>query len=220
MYLRVIGLSVLFLACAHAEENEAPSSTSEVPALASVEEPISTGDVITVGQEVPPFALPAIDGSVVNIADYADKTVVLEWFNPGCPYVKHVHNEGEMIALANAWMGRDVVWLAINSGRPGKQGTGQETNLEAAQNWNLSYPILLDETGAVGQRFGAKTTPHMFVIHEGTLVYQGAYSNAPMGDVARGEELQNYVALALTSVQNGQPVDSPESKAWGCSVKY
>ena len=180
----------------------------------------TTTAAATIGAPAPDFTLPGLDGTQVSLADYAGKTVVLEWFNPGCPFVKDVHGTGKMGELAGQWVSDSVVWLAINSGAPGKQGTGVQKNQEAREAWSLSYPVLLDESGAVGHSYGAKTTPHMYVIApDGNLAYAGAFSNAPMGRVDGDTEV-NFVADALTNLAAGEPVATPEAKPWGCSVKY
>lgn len=180
----------------------------------------TTTAVATIGAPAPDFTLPGLDGAQISLADYAGKTVVLEWFNPGCPFVKDVHGTGKMGELAGQWISDSVVWLAINSGAPGKQGTGVQKNQEAHEAWSLSYPVLLDESGAVGHSYGAKTTPHMYIIApDGNLAYAGAFSNAPMGRVDGDTEV-NFVADALTNLAAGEPVATPEAKPWGCSVKY
>ncbi|NVB41301.1 redoxin domain-containing protein [Pseudenhygromyxa sp. WMMC2535] len=137
-----------------------------------------------VGEPAPAFTLPQVDGEEISLSDFAGKTVVLEWFNPDCPFVKYAHGEGPLKTMAAEQTKAGVVWLAINSGAPGKQGHGAERNREAAADWGLEHPILLDESGEVGKRYGAKTTPHMFVVDgEGKLVYAGGLDNAPLGQV-------------------------------------
>ena len=137
------------------------------------------------GEPAPAFSLPNLEGEAVSLADFAGKTVVLEWFNPDCPFVKYAHGpEGPLASLAKAKQAEGVVWLAINSGAPGKQGHGVARNREAKSEWALEHPILIDEDGAVGHSYGATSTPHMFVIDpEGTLIYAGALDNAPLGRV-------------------------------------
>jgi peroxiredoxin len=111
---------------------------------------------------------------------------VLEWFNPDCPFVKYAHGEGGPLeSLANELTKKDgIVWLAINSGAPGKEGAGVERNKQAQAEWKLEHPILIDEDGKVGHTYGAQTTPHMFVIDPaGKLIYAGALDNAPLGRV-------------------------------------
>ncbi len=137
-----------------------------------------------IGEPAPAFSLPDLDGKTITLAELAGKTVVLEWFNPDCPFVKHAHGEGPLKTMAKDQTAKGVVWLAINSGAPGKQGTGAERNREAKTEWNLEHPILLDESGTVGHAYGATNTPHMFVIDpQGKLVYAGALDNAPLGSV-------------------------------------
>jgi peroxiredoxin len=136
------------------------------------------------GEAAPAFSLPDLDGKQVALADFAGKTVVLEWFNPDCPFVKYAHGEGGPLRTMAKEQGDSVVWLAINSGAPGKQGAGAERNREAKQEYAIDHAILLDEAGTVGRAYGATNTPHMFVIDpSGKLVYAGALDNAPMGKV-------------------------------------
>ncbi|MFV8754534.1 redoxin family protein [Nannocystaceae bacterium ST9] len=136
------------------------------------------------GEPAPAFSLPDVEGKTINLADYAGKTVVLEWFNPDCPFVKYAHGEDGPLRTTAKDRGDTVVWLAINSGAPGKQGAGAERNREAKQDYAIEHPILLDEDGAVGRSYGATNTPHLFVIDPaGKLVYAGALDNAPMGKV-------------------------------------
>lgn len=138
-----------------------------------------------IGEPAPVFTLPSVAGESISLADYAGKTVVLEWFNPDCPFVKYAHGEGGPLASLAKEQGKaGVVWLAINSGAPGKEGAGVERNKQAQVDWKLEHPILIDEDGKVGQAYGAKTTPHMFVIDPGgKLIYAGALDNAPLGRV-------------------------------------
>lgn len=137
-----------------------------------------------VGEPAPTFSLPDLDGNTISLADFAGKTVVLEWFNPDCPFVQYAHGEGPLKSFAAEQSKAGIVWLAINSGAPGKQGTGVERNREAAKQWAIEHPILLDEDGKVGHAYGATSTPHMFVIDgAGKLVYAGGLDNAPFGRV-------------------------------------
>lgn len=172
-----------------------------------------------VGEMAPNFTLTDTDGKTHNLSDFKGKVVVLEWFNPECPFVvKHHSKFTTMNDLAAEFTSKDVVWVAINSGAPGKQGAGLEHNKKMKDEWKISYPILLDETGEVGKMYGAKTTPHMYVIDtDGTLKYAGAIDNNPsattLGDV-------NYVRQALNEVLSGETVTTPETRPYGCSVKY
>lgn len=174
---------------------------------------------LEVGSPAPGFELVDLDGTTHRLADHDGKVRVLEWFNPGCPYVKHAHSEGPLKDQAKRAMADGVVWLAINSGSPGKQGHGVEVNRAAAQEWSMTHPVLIDEDGSVGRAYGAVTTPHMYVIDAaGQLVYQGAIDNAPFGSQAG--TVHNFVDLALASIAAGQPVETADTKPYGCSVKY
>jgi len=175
----------------------------------------------TLGALAPGFSLPDLEGALVNIEDYRGKTVVLEWFNPGCPFVKYAHGEdGPLRDLPAEAVAKGVVWLAINSGAPGKQGHGVEKNQEARERWAMDYPVLVDESGDVGQRYDARTTPHMYVVDpSGVLVYQGARDNQPLGRL-KGDVATNFVVDALADLTAEQAVRTPETKAYGCSVKY
>ena len=122
-----------------------------------------------------------------------------------------------MIETQAAAAKQGVVWLAINSGAPGKQGNGLERNQKAATEYKMEYPILLDESGTVGKLYGAKTTPHMFVISKGTIVYEGAIDDRPDTE-APGKN--NYVRAALQQLGAGKTIDPAQTKPYGCSVKY
>ena len=176
-----------------------------------------------VGAPAPDFTLADLTGKTVKLSDFKGKTVVLEWFNPGCPYVKASHTKGSLVDAARRHAQKGVVWLAINSGAPGKQGAGLEVNREAQKTFRLDHPVLLDESGQVGRAYGATNTPHMFVIApSGTLVYAGAIDNSPdgEGESPAGGKLIRYVDAALADLAAGRPVAVPSTKAYGCSVKY
>ena len=172
------------------------------------------------GAPAPDFTLVATDGTEHTLSSYAGRTVVLEWFNPGCPFVKHAHEKGGVLeGLARRHADHGVVWLAINSNAPGTQGHGAALNRDAARQWGLDHPVLLDENGATGRAYGATNTPQMFVIDpKGVLVYQGAIDNRPLG---KGEGVHtNFVEKALADLGAGRPVATAETKPYGCSVKY
>ena len=175
-------------------------------ALLAVAVPALAADL---GKPAPDFTLKDLDGKVHKLSDYRGKTVVLEWFNPGCPYVVAAHTKGSLVDLAQKQSKEGVVWLAVNSGAPGKQGHGVEANKAAAKAWSMAYPILVDESGAVGKAYGATNTPHMFVVSkDGTLVYKGAIDNSP--DAERGSPqggvLVEYVSVAVEDLGAGKPV--------------
>ena len=170
------------------------------------------------GALAPDFTLTDLSGNTHTLSDLRGKTVVLEWFNPGCPVVVRTHTSGPLVTMGNDVSGDDVVWLAINSGAPGKQGHGVKANREAVTKWSMEYPVLIDEAGVVGQRYRARTTPHMYVINpEGQLVYNGAIDNSPSGRPT--DEYKNFVEMALECVADGREIDFGASP-YGCSVKY
>ena len=122
--------------------------------------------------------------------------------------------------MAATNMDKGVVWLSINSGAPGKQGHGIDTNKAAVADWAMKNPVLVDESGKVGRMYGAKTTPHMFVIDpEGTLVYAGGLDNAPRNERPESGYIP-FTQNAIDAVLAGQDVTASKSQAWGCSVKY
>lgn len=143
----------------------------------------ATAAVASIGQPAPDFELEDLSGKTYKLSDLKGKTVVLEWYNPECPFVEHAYNDGPLKGLAEKSKDK-LVWLNINSGAPGKQGTGKELNQKLAQKLGVKHPVLLDESGKVGRSYGAKTTPHMFIIDDkGVLVYKGALDNAPFGKI-------------------------------------
>lgn len=176
--------------------------------------------VATLGQPAPDFTLMDLEGRPFHLADHRGKTVVVEWFNPGCPFVVYAHGAtGPLASLPAEWTGKGVVWVAINSGAPGKEGAGLERNVAARAEYKMGYPVLLDEAGAVGHLYGAKTTPHMFIVDPaGVLVYAGGLDNAPLGK-AEGP-LVSHVDAALEAMTAGQPIPNAAPKPYGCSVKY
>jgi len=194
----------------------AGSSMGEPPA-----EGASHSQGVTAGDKAPLFTLKDLDGNKHSLESYlADgKVVVLEWFNPGCPFVKKHHQHSDSMKKTYRFAREnDVVWLAVNSGAPGLQGHGVELNKQAAKEFGIEYPILVDESGKVGQAYGAKTTPHMYVISaEGVVVYQGAI-DSDRSIRSLGET--NYVHAALKSHLAGETIETVNSAPYGCSVKY
>jgi peroxiredoxin len=171
----------------------------------------------TIGKAAPEFSLQDQNGKTVKLSDYKGKVVVLEWFNQGCPYVVRHYKTKTMTSTADKYKGQDVVWLAINT----TADKTAEDNKTSAEAWSISYPILTDKTSQVAQAYGAKTTPHMFIIDkEGKLVYNGAIDDDSSADGSKGDKATNYVAKALDEVLAGKPVSTPETKPYGCGVKY
>jgi peroxiredoxin len=208
---------LVLVACKKEPAPEAATAT------ATSESALVTDAHAEVGKTAPDWALKDLDGKEVRLSSFKGKTVVLEWFNPGCPFVKRSHTKASLKDAAKRHAQNGVVWLAINSAAPGKQGNGAEVNREAAKSFGMTYPILLDETGAVGKAYGATNTPHMFVINPaGTLVYKGAIDNSPdgEGESAPDGKLVAYVDEALAAVAAGKTPATQETKAYGCSVKF
>lgn len=206
--------------------NSPPKPAAESPAAAPQDGAQATAtstERATLGQPAPDFSLPDLDGKTVRLSDFRGKTVVLEWFNPGCPFVRASHTKGALVDAAERHTKSGVVWLAINSSAPGKQGHGADVNRKAAQEFSMKHPVLLDEAGSVGRSYAAERTPHMFVINpEGVLVYRGAIDNSPDGEEGspEGGTLVRYVDQALSELAAGKPVSVPETKPYGCTVKY
>ena len=204
---------------AKAEETATTRAAANAPA-ADTSKPAT---VAKVGDTAPDFELKDLDGKAVKLSDYKGKIVVLEWFNPGCPFVKAAHTKGSLVDTAKKQMDKGVVWLSINSGAPGKQGHGIEANKNGATEFAMKNPVLLDEDGKVGKAYGARHTPQMYVIDkEGKLVYAGAIDNSPDGEGGSPKDgkLINYVDEALSDIETGKPVRTPTTEAYGCSVKY
>ena len=170
-----------------------------------------------IGEAAPAFTLHDINGKTHNLADYAGKTVVLEWINPDCPFVQRHYNLDTMTNLASK--NKDVVWLAIATG-----ATADAENLKTfAQKESIGYPILLDPDGSTGHAYGAKTTPQMFIIDkDAKLVYAGGIDDKAVGEpnAPLKDGTVNYVEKALKEVADGKPVSQAETKSYGCSVKY
>lgn len=176
---------------------------------------------LKIGEAAPDFKLVDHAGKEHVLSDYTEdgKVVVLEWFNPGCPFVKlHYKDDTQtMNKLAKKYKEDNVVWLRINSGAEGKQGADRSENIEFAEAHGMKGPILFDADGKVGKTYGAKTTPHMYVIDtEGNLRYQGALDN--IKGMTPGDT--NYVDNAVRAILAGETVDVTETKPYGCSVKY
>ena len=214
--------SLAALAAAAALSLVADPSFAETKAAPKAEAKPATAEI---GKPAPDFKLKDLNGKDVSLASFKGKTVVLEWFNPGCPFVKKAHSVGSLVSAAKQHAKQGVVWLAINSGAAGKQGADVAANTEAAKAWSLEHPILRDESGAVGKAYGATNTPHMYVIDKkGVLIYAGAIDNSPDGEgksvQPEGSKLINYVDAAIEDSKAGKPVRTPSTKAYGCSVKY
>jgi peroxiredoxin len=176
-----------------------------------------------IGTPAPTFSATDADGKTVSLGEYKGKTVVLEWTNHDCPFVKKMYGGQAMQALQKKWTEAGVVWLTVISSAPGEQGavSPQDANRLTQERGASPSSVLLDTAGTVGKAYDARTTPQMFVITgDGTLVYQGAIDDKPTANLEDLKTAKNYVDAALTEVAAGKPVSVKTSKPYGCSVKY
>jgi peroxiredoxin len=207
---RVIAVFICSVACTQAEA--APEAAAEL------------------GKPAPDFTLTDTDGVSVKLSALRGKTVVLEWFNPDCPFVKHAHGKGPLKDLAKRMSSDKLVWLTINSNAVNKQGSGLERNRAAKVEYGFTNRLLLDESGKVGHAYGAIKTPHIFVIDvKGVLVYRGGLDNAPVGVVDDDRPRQAgtpagtlvpYLENALSDMSQSKKLRQSDTPAYGCTVKY
>jgi len=198
------------------------SLTTVLSALALASAAFSVGATLAagapsaqLGAPAPDFSLSDQSGKIVSLSSFAGKVVVLEWANPDCPFVVRHYKANTMTGLAKKYAGQGVVWLAINS----SHYAGVEANKKFADQYGVAYPVLDDHTGVVGKAYGARTTPHMFVIDKaGKLVYQGAIDDDASGE--KQGQGANFVVQALDAALAGKAVATAETKSYGCSVKY
>jgi len=171
----------------------------------------------------PDFTFVDIEGTSGKLSDFKGKVVVLEWFNHGCPFVRKHYDSNKMQGLQRKYTEQDVVWIAINSTGEGYQDyrNAADSVKDVDSNGTSATYVVLDPEGKIGTLYGAKTTPHIFIIdEEGTLVYQGGADNIKSTDVADIEKAENYIDITLTELLADKPVSNPETKPYGCSVKY
>ncbi len=175
------------------------------------------------GEKAPDFSLQGVDGKEYKLSQFKGKTVVLEWFNKDCPYVRKFYDSKTMQSLQAAATAKDTIWLTVISSAPGKQGhlEAEEAKQLVLDQAMANTAVLVDSSGKVGKLYAAKTTPHMFVINkEGQLVYQGAIDDRPSAQSKALEGAQNYVTAALTALEKGEPIKNGSTAPYGCSVKY
>ena len=175
-----------------------------------------------VGQDAPAFKAVDTGGQPVQLGDYRGKYVVLEWVNPGCPYVRK-HYSGNMQTTQKEAVAKGVVWFSVSSTAADAYDYKAPADLAAwlkGQN-AASTATLMDDKGLIGRAYGAKTTPHMYVIDPGgVLIYAGAIDDKPTSRVADIQGATNYVKQALSEAMAGRPVSVATTRAYGCSVKY
>ena len=221
----VLSLAFALFACSRENPSDATKASTATPLSAAPEAAARSAAPASglVGKSAPDFTLKDLAGREVSLASYRGKVVVLEWFNPGCPFVKASHTKGSLRGSAKKHAAEGIVWLAINSAAPGKQGSDAQANADAAKAFELDHPILRDENGVVGRAYGATNTPDMFIIDKsGTVVYAGAIDNSPdgEGEAPTSGSLLNYVDAALQDLSAGRPIKTPVTTPYGCSVKY
>ena len=176
-----------------------------------------------VSSAAPDFSLTDASGKTHSLSQYKGKTVVLEWFNPECPFVKKHYGSGNMQKLQEEYTGKGIVWLTIDSNAPGTEGNLSPEQAEKITTaWKTHQTaLLLDPEGKAGQAYGAKNTPNMVIINpEGKIAYEGAIDSKATPNPADIPTSTNYVKTALDESLAGKPVSNPKTKPYGCSVKY
>jgi peroxiredoxin len=184
---------------------------------------VFAADVPSVGSAAPGFSLSDAKGNTHSLSEYKGKYVVLEWFNPQCPFVKKHYGSGNMQNLQKEYTDKGVVWLTIDSNAPGTEGnlTAEEAS-KIETSWKThETALLLDPEGKTGQAYGAKNTPNMVVINpDGKIIYHGAIDSKATPNPADIPTSTNYVKAALDQSLAGKSVSTPQTKPYGCSVKY
>jgi len=216
-------LSVLLLALTLAACQ--PDAPADAPAEASASaETDASGDVSSEpGRTAPPFELVSATGATVRLADFAGRTVVLEWLNYDCPFVRKHYGGREMQARQAEAQADSVVWLSVVSSAPGEQGHFEAAEMLARtqEEGGRQQAVLLDPSGEVGRAYGALTTPHMFVISpDGRVAYNGAIDDKPSTDPATLAGARRYVPEAIAAVAAGRAPETARTQPYGCSVKY
>jgi peroxiredoxin len=176
-----------------------------------------------IGAPASAFSLTDSNGKTVSLADFKGKTVVLEWTNHDCPYVRKHYGGNNMQALQKKWTAQGVVWLTLISSAPGTQGyvSGVEANKLTLDRGAAPTAVVFDPSGSTGRAYGAHTTPHMYVITgDGTLVYMGGIDDKPTTRLEDLKTAKNFVDAALSEVAQGKPVSVTTSRPYGCSIKY
>lgn len=175
------------------------------------------------GDQAPAFTATDSNGKTHNLSDFNGKFVILEWTNSGCPFTRKHYGSGNMQKLQKEWTSKGVVWLTVLSSAPGKEGykTASEENAYVKQVNASPTAVLMDPSGDLGHLYGAKATPHMFVIDpSGKLVYAGAIDDKPSTNSGDIPKSKNYLNVALTEAMAGKPVTTASTQPYGCSVKY
>ena len=197
------------------------SQTMLLSLLAAIS--LTTHAAVNVGQPAPDFTGLDSYGKQHSLSQYKGKTVILEWTNHDCPYVKKHYNSGNMQALQKDATANGIVWLSIISSSPGKQGhiSGKQANELSASRNASPTAVILDESSEIGLLYGAKTTPHMYIVDKsGQLVYMGGIDDTPSKDEDDISKSKNYVRAALDEMAASQAIKKSITRPYGCSVKY
>ena len=176
-----------------------------------------------VGQPAPAFSAVDSAGKPVSLADYKGKHVVLEWVNPGCPFVQKHYNSGNMPATQKAAAAKGMAWLAVSSTAKDAGDYKPPAELAAWIRGKDGAPTatVMDDDGKIGRAYGARTTPHMYLIDpQGKLIYAGAIDSKPTANAADIKTATNYVSQAIDEVAGGKPISQANTRAYGCSIKY
>lgn len=176
-----------------------------------------------VGSPAPDFSVTDANGKVHKLSDFKGKFVVLEWYNKDCPYVRKHYDSKNMQGLQASMTGQGIVWLSVISSAPGKQGhlAPADALKNASKEGSKATAVLIDDKGTMGKAYGAKTTPHMYLIDpQGVLRYNGAIDSNDSADPKTIATSENYIARAVASAQKGEKIAKETSKPYGCSVKY
>lgn len=178
---------------------------------------------VATGAPAPAFSVQDANGATRTLAEFSGRTLVLEWTNHGCPYVRKHYDSGNMQTLQQEATGDGIVWLQVISSAQGEQGYLDGAGARARVQADNAHPTatLLDPTGIMGHVYGARNTPHMFIISgEGVVLYQGAIDDRPSARPSTLEGANNYVRAALADIAAGRAVQTAETTPYGCSVKY
>jgi peroxiredoxin len=184
---------------------------------------VFAADALPVGSAAPDFSLTDSKGERYSLSQYKGKYVVLEWFNPACPFVKKHYGSSNMQKLQQEYTDKGVVWLTINSNAPGTWGNlSPEQATQKITEWNTHQTaLLLDPEGKAGRAYGAKNTPNMVIINpEGKIIYEGAIDSKATPDSHDIPSSTNYVKVALDESLGGKPVTTSRTKPYGCAVEY
>lgn len=199
------------------------TTTSIAAALLATTRQAWAQQAATVGQAAPAFSAKDVNGKTISLADFKGKTVVLEWVNPGCPYVRKHYSSGNMQGTQQEAAAKNVVWLAVNS-----TATDHPDYLKPAElaKWMKEQKApathtLMDEDGKIGKAYGARTTPHLYIIDgKGTLVYAGGIDSIPSASASDIPKATNYVKVSLSELAAGKSPSNAITRPYGCSVKY